>query len=235
MSTLKIRPTPIRAPKREYHHGDLRKSLVAAARAHIEAHGPEGLSLREIARTIGVSHNAPYRHFADREALLAAVMTDVFRDFGRHLHDAAVEAKTPQARFTARGRAYVMFAVANPGVFALMFSRAIDKAAHPELAAAAREAYGGLEASIGTLVPGARVPATALAAWAFVHGLATLILDGALGGAAANPGEVERLFAAAGEVLGAGIKALAEGRGDKGDSRDGRDSRDIKDESRRCP
>jgi AcrR family transcriptional regulator len=197
-------------PGPPYHHGDLRNSLVKEARAFVEAEGPTGLSLREIARRLGVSHAAPYRHFADREALLAAVMAEVFRDFARHLAEAAAAEATPEARFAARGRTYVRFAIAHPGVFALMFSREIEKSAYPELGAAARESYRGLEAGIAALVPAELVPAAALGAWSLVHGLANLVLDGQLIDKDAPPAEAERLYAGVGRIYAAGLKALAE-------------------------
>jgi len=102
-----------------YHHGDLRAALVKAAAAEIERGGYENLSLRELAESLGVSRAAPYRHFADRRALLAAVAADGFENL------AAIYRKTsgriPQARLAAAGRGYLAFASERPQMFRLMF------------------------------------------------------------------------------------------------------------------
>src|SRR5277367_213308 len=102
-----------------YHHGDLRGALVKAAAAEIERGGYENLSLRELAESLGVSRAAPYRHFADRRALLAAVAADGFENL------TAIYRKTsgriPQARLAAAGRGYLAFASERPQMFRLMF------------------------------------------------------------------------------------------------------------------
>ena len=102
-----------------YHHGDLRAALIKAAAAEIERGGYENLSLRELAQSLGVSRAAPYRHFADRRALLAAVAADGF-DRLTAIHRNA-RGRTPQARLAAAGRGYLAFAAARPQMFRLMF------------------------------------------------------------------------------------------------------------------
>src|SRR5690349_3579164 len=99
-------------PVSTYHHGDLRPALLKAAGRVLEKEGPAALSLRELARRAGVSHNAPYRHFADREALLAALAADGFRMLGEVLGVASSR---------HRGEAYVRFALEHPQLFRLMF------------------------------------------------------------------------------------------------------------------
>jgi AcrR family transcriptional regulator len=103
-----------------YHHPDLRTALVKAATAAIERSGYETLSLRELAESLGVSRAAPYRHFTDRRALLAAVAADGF-DRLTALYNATAGEKTSQARLTAAGRAYLAFAAERPQLFRLMF------------------------------------------------------------------------------------------------------------------
>jgi AcrR family transcriptional regulator len=103
-----------------YHHPDLRTALVRAAAAAIERSGYENLSLRELAESLGVSRAAPYRHFADRRALLAAVAADGF-DRLTGIYNAIADQKTPQARLAAAGRAYLAFAADRPQLFRLMF------------------------------------------------------------------------------------------------------------------
>ncbi len=181
-----------------YHHGDLKAALVEAARALVEESGPAKVSLREAARRAGVSHNAPYRHFASREALLAAVAREGFAEFAEALAAAgraAGRAGGRDAALIAQGIAYVRFALDNPGLHRLMFSNAIDRGAFPELAAAAGAAFEVLRGEIaGSADGGWRRTGgaaegntagrgdgfAALRAWAMVHGLAQLLLDGEL-------------------------------------------------------
>src|SRR5271170_5574322 len=104
-----------------YHHGDLRAALVKAAAAEIERGGYENLSLRELAESLGVSRAAPYRHFADRRALLAAVAAEGFDELTVIYRGVIAREKTPPARLTAAGRAYLAFATERPQLFRLMF------------------------------------------------------------------------------------------------------------------
>ncbi|TNC11012.1 TetR/AcrR family transcriptional regulator [Methylobacterium terricola] len=161
-----------------YHHGDLRRSLIAAAQALLRTGGIEAVTLREAARQAGVSHNAPYRHFPSREALLAAVAAEGFRILHRAQADAA-EGAAPADRLKAFGRAYLRFAAEDRASFRLMFGGALDPADHPELAAVAKRTYGALESVAGDdATPGTGfVGRDALRAWALVHGLAHLVAD----------------------------------------------------------
>lgn len=152
---------------RAYHHGDLRAALLDAADALLEA---GEVSLREAARMAGVSPAAAYRHFADKEALLAALAARHFAQFGAALAGAGIKAQGP---------AYVRFALERPGRFRLMFGPLLNRAgSHPELRAAADAAFERLAQAAGGRAAGIR-------AWALVHGLAHLLLDGAI------PGEVD--------------------------------------------
>ncbi len=126
-----------------YHHGDLRAALIKAAAAEIERGGYENLSLRELAQSLGVSRAAPYRHFADRRALLAAVASDGF-DRLTAIHRNA-KGRTPQARLAAAGRGYLAFAAERPQMFRPMFVSDLlgGSAAPPDpaLIKAASESY----------------------------------------------------------------------------------------------
>ena len=152
-----------------YHHGDLRSALLQAAGDLLEEQGLGALSLREAARRAGVSHNAPYRHFPDRNALLAALAAEGFRRLGE-----AMEGKSGRER----GEAYVRFALAHPNRFRLMFGGQIDFGTHPELRAAAAATYDGLLASFRARADVANPELAAAAAWSLTHGLAHLLLDG---------------------------------------------------------
>lgn len=133
----------------------------------MEKEGVGALSLREVARRAGVSHNAPYRHFPDREALLAGLAAEGFAELGQEL-----------ARHSGAdgGVAYVRFALAHPERFRLMFGGQIAYDRHPELRKQADAAYLGLEKSFAQLGDEARFAAAAT--WSLVHGLAQLLLDG---------------------------------------------------------
>ncbi len=104
-----------------YHHGDLRAALVKGAAAEIERAGYENLSLRELAESLHVSRAAPYRHFADRRALLAAVAADGFDRLTAIYRKAIASGRTPQERLAAAGRGYLAFAAERPQMFRLMF------------------------------------------------------------------------------------------------------------------
>ncbi|MBI1213090.1 MAG: TetR family transcriptional regulator [Alphaproteobacteria bacterium] len=163
------------AEKPGYHHGDLRRALVAAAAKIVQREGAGAVTLREVARLAGVSHNAPYRHFDSLSALLAAVATEGFEEFGAKLRAAAEAEPDAKRRRNAIGRAYLRFALDNPRLYRLMFGAELDRREHAELRAAADNAFAVLT---GTLSRTGRTgQADAINAWAFVHGLAHLVLD----------------------------------------------------------
>jgi AcrR family transcriptional regulator len=159
-----------------YHHGDLRRQLIAVGEEVLAERGLAGLSLREVARRVGVSHNAPFKHFASREALLAAMAEAGFEDLGQRL--AAADDQPNQAYIVARGMAYVSFALDRPTLFRLMFSGEIDMDRFPELAQRAEWSLGAVGGRIADAFGSDAVEDATLSAWAFVHGLAHLLLDG---------------------------------------------------------
>lgn len=162
-------------PESGYHHGDLKRTLLDTAMEMLDAEGAESIGLREVARRVGVSAAAPYRHFRSRQALLEAVATEGFRRFSAMMD--AKEADFPEAeRFPAMAEAYVRFAVVQPALFRLMFSRQIDKGGNRALHEAAIAAYASLAKAAAREVPDAPSEG-AVIAWSFVHGLAMLLLD----------------------------------------------------------
>ena len=152
--------------------------MLQAAGILLEKHGVEGLTLRGLARRARVSHNAPYRHFPDRKALLAALATEGFEEFRERL-----DAAEKSGGLRARGEAYVRFALAHPQRFRLMFGSGLAFSAHPGLQEQARQAFGGLEDAIAAHAGGG-APHAAIAAWALVHGLSQLLLERRVGAAA---------------------------------------------------
>jgi len=195
-----------RSRRGTYHHGNLRVALVSAGLELLEGEGVEALTLRAVARRAGVSHAAPYNHFADRQALLAAVATKGFEQLGASIAAAAAGLVAPRERLRALARGYLSFPASHPELYRLMFGNEIrHRAAHPELVAADHAiAHAAREATAACLALSSRRPVateTASAAgWALVHGLAALLIDEQIelpSGRAPDAGfqeEVTRLF-----------------------------------------
>lgn len=179
-----------------YHHGDLRAALVRGAVELLEA--GETFSLRAVARRAGVSQTAPYRHFADREALESALAVEGFHELRRDLSADATPAGSADA-FASFGVAYVDFALRRPALFRLMFGQPCDDRSD-ERVLAARELQDLLAESVRSVYPGADVESLATALWATVHGLAFLHLDGKL----SPDGGVERTVRSTLAALGLG-------------------------------
>jgi len=170
--------------KRPYHHGDLRQTLVRSALEILSEAGVGGLSLRAAARRARVSAMAPYRHFADKEALLAAVAEYGFRELAARLTAAATTAADPRAGLAALGVAYVLFARDHLSLFKLMFGPTIEKkSGHPALDEAGGACFNVLRQAVEAAKFFDRdtdVGDVSLACWSLVHGLSALIVDGRL-------------------------------------------------------
>jgi len=174
--------------RRTYHHGDLRRALLDASVAIIESEGVSQLTLRAAARGVGVSHMAPRHHFGDLWGLLCAITEEGFRKLREHLLRVSDTEGDPNPlrAFKRIGVAYVEFAVRNPGHFRAMFQPAItERPAPPALQQAADAAYAILIDAVRRAQDAGQIRAgdtrdLALAAWALVHGLAALAVDGQL-------------------------------------------------------
>jgi AcrR family transcriptional regulator len=197
-STTSVRPRRRAAP-RPYHHGDLRATLLAAAAGWLDEQGAETLTLRELARAAGVSHAAPYHHFASREELLAGVAELAFDRLAASLA-AAAAAPEPANALLDIGEAYVREALAHPAQFRLMFGPLLArKAEHDGLRRAAERAFTVLLEAAMRFAP-ERGLEIALAGWSLSHGAANLAIDGAFGGLpipAAQARQLARLDAGA--------------------------------------
>jgi AcrR family transcriptional regulator len=197
--------------KRGYHHGDLRRALVEAALALIEAKGPQGFTISEAAKEAGVTPAAVYRHFAGREDLIAEIARqgyEIFADLMEHAY--AGGQPSALAAFEATGRAYLAFARKFPGHYVAMFESGISPNASPDLALAANRASRVLERAAEKLSehlpPGRRPPATMFSAhvWALSHGVVELFARGAPGRKSPFPPE---------DLLEAGIGIYLRGLG----------------------
>ena len=178
------------ATTKPYHHGNLRAALVDAGAELARASGPDGVVLREVARRTGVSHNAAYRHFADRDELLAEIASLAAAQLEQAMQrrlDGVREtdpARRARARLRETGRAYVEFALSEPGLFTVAFcpietddpSSMADAAPYLLLGQVLDELV-----EAGALSPAGREGAD-VACWAAVHGLSVLLLDGPLRG-----------------------------------------------------
>ena len=186
-----------------YHHGNLRAALVEAGAELARTAGPDGVVLREVARRTGVSHNAAYRHFADRDELLAEIAdlaSDQLEQAMQRRLDGVTEtdpARRARARLRATGRAYVEFALAEPGLFTVAFCPTDVEDASPDEAAPYVLLGQVLDELVeaGALSPTGRLGADVVC-WAAVHGLSVLMLDGPLCGLAPEErdGVVEKLI-----------------------------------------
>ncbi|GGN25262.1 TetR/AcrR family transcriptional regulator [Streptomyces fuscichromogenes] len=172
-------------PSRPYHHGDLRAALLASAERTLREKGTAALSLRELARDTGVSHAAPGRHFKDKQALLDALALSGFERLNQALASADLPEAALEPRITGLARAYVTFAVDNPELLELMYSRKHEPDIGTELATAAELSLGSFVLLVadaqrrGEIVQG-DPEAVTLAAAAGVHGLAALATNGTL-------------------------------------------------------
>ena len=171
--------------KKNYHHGDLKNALIKAGVEILAKDGVIGLSLRKVAARAGVSHTAPYSHFVDKQALIAAISTEGFRQLYEQMSAVAEEYKTkPSMQLMEVGWAYVQFALDDRDRFKVMFSGILEKEKiYPEfvtesqrnfqlvkMVVEANQAAGVLRSGPSDLV--------ALSAWAIIHGFSMLLLEG---------------------------------------------------------
>lgn len=179
-----MKPAPKKPAPRAYHHGDLRAAALQAAERILEKEGVDALTLRAVARAVGVSHTAPKNHFGDLQGLLSELAAVGYRRYGAALVSAMEAAgDEPRLRMRAMGRAYVAFARAHPGLFVLMYrGERLDmaRASLREAIEGTRQALRDATLSVTSDAPPLQLAARATASWALVHGFAMLLLDGRL-------------------------------------------------------
>jgi AcrR family transcriptional regulator len=187
VKVVNMSPQPARPARKRstYHHGDLKRALVDAALVLVAEKGPKGFTLTEAARRAGVSLAAPYRHFADKAHLLAAVAEQGFLALGDALTDGLAAHPDPAEQVVECSRRYVAWAVAHPDHYRVMFGGDTDKQQHPGLLAAGERTFGVLldvitrcqAAGLITEPDPRRVAGTV---WSSVHGVASLAIGGDL-------------------------------------------------------
>ena len=168
-----------------YHHGNLREALLEQGLALLEETGSQDFSLRELARRVGVSANATYRHFANKEDLARAMAAEGIRRFAAAQQESWQRASgSVSEKFLATGCAYVHFARQHPSLFRLMFGRFVAEHRSEEFAVASEQAFTalrlGVSAALGLEPASEQATLAAYNAWAVVHGFSYLILDGQL-------------------------------------------------------
>lgn len=173
---------------RGYHHGNLRRALLDAALALFAERGHQDFTLRELARVAGVTHSAPYRHFASKAEVLSALRDEGLAKLAEAEHAALKAAGAePRARVQALGESYVRFALEQPTLFRLVLTAPLEPPGGAEAnKARASESYRLLETTLeearraGAVRHDLSARELALASWAFVHGIATLLASGRL-------------------------------------------------------
>lgn len=171
--------------EKSYHHGDLKNALIQAGIELLAREGVHAFSLRKVAARAGVSHTAPYSHFADKQALIAAISTEGYRKVQARVGAVLAEYGQDALQLLARTAwAYAQFALQEPDHFKITFSGVVEKEkAYPTLVQAAAETFGLLTQVVsrcqadGVLRPGP-LDLTAVALWGAIHGLVTLTLEG---------------------------------------------------------
>jgi AcrR family transcriptional regulator len=172
---------PRRKAVRSYHHRNLKAALKQAALKLVREKGPRGFSLNEASRLAGVTVAAPYRHFKDKEALLAEIACEGNALLLKEVQEAASKPSTVKQRMLEAGLAYLRFSSRHSEYFEVIFNSSIDKAKYPEVQRTGREAFGVIwELAKQYESTAERAEARAVSAWALVHGLAALCADGAL-------------------------------------------------------
>lgn len=178
---------PARKPLNTYHHGDLRDALVQAALQEAEHGGPEAISISALAKKLGVSQPAPYKHFTDRESLLAAVAAEAFRQFTATLRE-SIGKPSKRSKLSRFAQATLDFGLRRNGIYRLMFASRIVACAPKggELHSAAMETFGLLVETLEAPAVGFLREQHALRVWAALHGVVMLAEQGLLTGQAAH-------------------------------------------------
>ena len=172
-------------PSKNYHHGDLKNALIKAGVEILSKEGIEGLSLRKVAQRAGVSHNAPYSHFHDKQSLIAAISTEGFKQLYQEL-DTTISTYTndPKRQLQEAAWAYVQFAMSNTDTFKIMFSGVLEKEKeYPAFVEISRNTFNRVLDIVRAcqdagFLRGAPPEMMAVTVWGQIHGIISLLLEG---------------------------------------------------------
>ncbi len=187
--------------KKSYHHGDLKNALIKAGADILSKEGVSALTLRKVAQKAGVSHAAPYAHFADKQALIAAISTEGYKNLYQQIAQVAEKYRSdPLRRFVEASWAYVQFALDEPDQFKVTLSGMIEKEQeYPAFVETAKQTFA-LVVEIteqcqqaGILRKGAS-DLTAVGAWALIHGFVTLLMENQISHTVLNRYSVREMF-----------------------------------------
>jgi AcrR family transcriptional regulator len=172
-------------PEKKYHHGDLKNALIKAGVDILAEEGVGGLSLRKVAQQAGVSHAAPYAHFADKQALIAAISTEGFRILFEQLSEVREKYQAdPRRQLVEAAWVYVQFAQTDPAHFRVTFSSAVEREKeYPALVEMTGKSFGEVVKIVGEcqaagLLRSGPVDVMAVSVWSIVHGFASLLIEG---------------------------------------------------------
>lgn len=197
-----------------YHHGDLRQQILSAARELLEENNIASLSLRAVAKKVGVSHSAPYRHFKDKESLLAGIAAVGFKELASQMAEAVVmHPDDPARQLQEAGHQYMKLVVENPQCVQLMFGNILPcDDSYPDFQNAGEFAFTGLKEIIKAgqskcVFKAGDVELLALTAWSTIHGLALLFVSGHVEETISTPVDVQALTTRVSAILLEGVKA----------------------------
>jgi len=201
-------------PGKPYHHGHLHQEILGAARELLEENNIASLSLRAVAKKVGVSHTAPYRHFKDKESLLAGIAAVGFNELAVQMSEAvALHPNDPAGQLLEAGHRYLQMVINNPQCMQLMFGNVLPcDDTYPDLMESGDFAFDGLKSiieegqSLGVFRAG-DVELMALTAWASIHGLSLLFTGGHVEAAVSESADIRTLTAAITKTLLEGLKA----------------------------
>jgi AcrR family transcriptional regulator len=172
-------------PRKKYHHGDLKNALIRAGVEILSKEGIEGLSLRKVAQRAGVSHNAPYSHFPDKQSLIAAISTEGFKQLYKELDTAASShSDNPRRQLQEGAWAYIQFAMNNTDTFKIMFSGVLEKEKeYPAFVEISRMTFDRVvdivrACQVAGVLGAGSADIMAVSVWGQVHGIISLVLEG---------------------------------------------------------
>lgn len=197
-----------------YHHGDLRQQLLDAAQELLEENNIASLSLRAVAKKVGVSHSAPYRHFKDKESLLAGIASVGFKELASQLSKAVnMHPEDPATQLQESGFRYMTMAIKKPQCLQLMFGNILPcDDSYPELNSSGELAFSGLKKIIETgqskgVFRQGEVELLALTVWSTIHGLCLLFISGHVEDTVSLDINIKELTSSISDILLSGIKS----------------------------